>query len=150
MHNLRNRTIGILLSLGAAFLIYRTLTMLAEGALSHLVWWVNLLLIIELIIDIIALLVCLRWSVSLAAEHGTQVFRATAAVIWVHAIRVYIFALGRIGPWQDFDVRPEARAMHAERWSWGEVYFAVGMSTLSIALLIIYWVYRRKRFGSAA
>lgn len=48
------------------------------------------------------------------ARRTTAVFWVTAALVVVHAFRVAVFALGRTGPWIDFDVRPEFRATHCE------------------------------------
>jgi hypothetical protein len=141
----RHRTYATLLAMGAGLLLYRTLEMISADAMSTLVPWVRALLVIELIIDAITVVVCLTWAATGKHEHIRTVIRATTTVIILHAVRVAIFVLGRAGPWVDFDVLPEARAMHATRWSWGEVYFAGTMAVLSVVLLGIFWFYSRRR-----
>lgn len=140
----RHRTYATLLAMGAGLLLYRTLEMISADAMSTLVPWVSALLVVELIIDAITVVVCLTWAATVKHEHIRTVIRATTTVVVLHAVRVAIFILGRIGPWVDFDVRPEARAMHATRWSWGEVYFAGTMAALSVILLGIFWFHWRR------
>ena len=144
MHHSREKVIAMALFLGAGFLLYRTVTMLAEGALQTLAPWVVALLMLELIIDAIAMVVILAWAVGGTREQLLAVIRVTAAVILVHALRVGIFVLGRTGPWKDFDVKPAARAAHAERWTWDEVYFAASVSAFSVIALIVFWRYWRR------
>lgn len=141
----RYRLLATLLFLGAAFLLYRTIAMLAGGAIHILVPWVVALLFLELVIDGVTMGMCLLWGVTLSLWHGVQVFRLTAAVVIVHAVRVLVFVLGRTGPWVDFDVQPLARAGHAARWSWFGVWFAGTMSVLSLVALIAVWLYLRRR-----
>jgi hypothetical protein len=77
-------------------------------------------------------------------EHARLPLRATAAAVFLHAVRVLIYALGRIGPWIDFDIRPEYRALYSSRGSMGWVYFASIMSILGILGVIIIWRNRRR------
>jgi hypothetical protein len=141
----QSRMIATLLFLGAAFLLYRTVAMLAGGAVHILVPWVVALLFLELVIDGMTMGMCLLWGISLSTWHGVQAFRLTAAVVIVHAVRVLIFVIGRTGPWVDFDVQPLARAGHAARWTWFGVWFAATMSVLSVVVLIAVWLHRRRR-----
>jgi hypothetical protein len=141
----QSRMVAILLFLGAAFLLYRTLAMLAGGAIDVFVPWVVVLLFLELALDALTLGVCLLWGITLSIWHGMLVFRLTAAVVMVHAMRVLIFVLGRTGPWVDFDVQSLARAGHTTRWSWFGVWFAGTMSVLSLIVLIVAWLYLRRR-----
>jgi len=134
----RHRLYATLLFLGAGLLLYRTIAMIMAGALTHLTPWVVFLLLVEMVIDGIAMLVCLAWGLTGKARHINNVVRVTTAVVVMHAVRVLIFVLGRIGPWTDFDVRPEARALHATRWTWNDVYLAGGLSALSVILLIVF------------
>ena len=67
---------------------------------------------------------------------------ATAAIL--HAVRVLIFVLGRFGPWIDFDVRPEHRALHYTRWSWPGVYFAAILTVLGVIGVLVIWTLRRR------
>ena len=150
MSRLREQAIAIFLFTGAGFLLYRTIAMLAEGALQTLIPWVVALLMLELIVDAIAMIVLLTWAIGGTREQLLAAIRVTAAVVVVHAVRVGIFVLGRTGPWTDFDVQPEARALHAERWTWGEVYFAGTMSAISVIALFIFWRHwRRKHPGTS-
>jgi hypothetical protein len=141
----RYRVLAALLFLGAAFLLYRTLAMLAGGAAHDLVPWVVALLFLELVLDALTMGMCLLWGITLSIWHGIQVFRLTAAVVIVHAVRVLIFVLGRTGPWVDFDVQSLARAGHAARWSWFGVWFAGTLSVISLVLLFAVWLYLRRR-----
>lgn len=133
------RLISGLLFLGACILVFRAYSMLAGGAREVLVGWVYTLLVAELIIDLIALVVLARWFALCTSAARERAIRVTVLVVVLHAIRVGIFAIGRIGPWMDFDVRPEMRASHAERWTWGDVWFASALSIASVVILIWYW-----------
>jgi hypothetical protein len=124
---------------GSAFLLYRTLTMILEGALQYLTLWVSVMLIIEMLIDLACLLASAWWFRINDKTRDRLPLRLGTAVALFHALRVLVFAMGRVGPWIDFDVRPEHRALHHETWSWTEVYFASIMSVLGIAGVIVIW-----------
>ena len=111
----RQRLYASLLALGATILLSPTLVMLTQGALSVLVLWVSGLLILELILVITTLLGAVRWWMTSAQKDAVFALRAGAAATILHALRVLIFVLGRTGPWIDFDVKPEHRALHSER-----------------------------------
>lgn len=141
----RHQVYAALLAVGAGILLTRTLLMLAEGALGVLVPWVSALLILECSLASLTVLASLRWWAS-GTERDAQVALRTGAVVTVlHAVRVLIFVLGRTGPWVDFDVRPAQRALHPERWSWGEVYFASVLSVLGLAAVVFIWQILRTR-----
>ena len=135
----QQRIISGLLFLGGCVLVFRVLSMLAGGARDVLVGWVYALLIAELVVDLLALAMLARWFGHCTVPARTLAIRVTAIVVVLHAIRVGIFALGRIGPWIDFDVRPEARATHADRWTWGDVWFASAITIVSVVILIWFW-----------
>ena len=139
----RQRIYASLLILGAAILLFRTVTMVAEGAFNTLEVWVNILLIIEMLVDLGFVLAAIPWWISNHPKNNLLPFKIGVAVVVVHAIRVLVFVLGRTGPWFDFDVKPEHRALHASRWTWSEVYFASTMVIVSVIVLIIFWQYRR-------
>jgi hypothetical protein len=141
----RQRLFALLLILGAAFLLFRTIMMMNQGYLEIFVLWVALLLILEFLVDAACLLSCIRWLVSQDRLASQLALRMTAAVIIVHAIRVILFVMGRVSPWINFDVRPEYRVLHHTRWSWEGVYFAGIMSALSLIILLLLWIYKRKR-----
>jgi len=144
MRHIKHQLYAILLFIGAGLLLYRTLAMIAGGAIDVLVPWVSALLMFELIIDSISLVVFLTWAITGKTEHIPTVIRTTTVVVTVHAIRVLIFVLGRTGPWIDFDVRPEARALHATRWTWNEVIIAGILSALSVVALVLFLRYWRR------
>ena len=140
----RQRVYALLVAGGAGILLGRVLAMLAEGSLTVLVPWVATLLLVEGALDLAWLAGAVRWAVAASAEHARPALRFAAAAILVHAARVLIFVMGRTGPWIDFDVRPEARAAHATRWSWGGVSFAAVMTAMSLVGLVVVWRLRSR------
>jgi hypothetical protein len=139
------RLYASLLALGASVLLARTVVMLAQGAMKVLVPWVSSLLLAECLLDITTLVGSVWWWVRDEADRERFALRAGAAATILHAVRVLIFVLGRAGPWVDFDVRPEQRALHAESWSWGQVYFAAVLSALGVIGVVVIWMWRRRR-----
>jgi len=140
----KQRLYASALMLGAGVLIFRTTRMLWQGALEVLVLWVSILLIMELLVDAGCLVASLRWLIANEASKATAALRFGAAAALLHAGRVLIFVLGRVGPWSDFDVRPEHRAGHSARWDWGWLYFAAVMSVLGVAGVVVIWILRRR------
>ena len=118
--------------------------MLSEGSMGILTLWASVLLIAELLVDAGCLLVSVRWWVGNNESKARVALRVGALVAILHATRVLIFILGRVGPWIDFDIRPEHRALHGTRWSWGGLYFAAIMSVLGIVGVLIIWRLRRR------
>lgn len=135
----------LLLILGASILLYRTITMLFQDALDILVWWVSILLIAELVIDAACIITSIPWWIKNEKSKDRFPLRFGAAATILHAIRVLIFVIGRAGPYLDFDVRPEQRAMHYTRWTWSEVYFAATLSVLGVIGVLIIWGIRKRR-----
>ena len=146
----RYRIYAPLLAFGASVLLGRTIIMVSEGSFHVFVWWVALLLLAEPVLDVTTLLASLRWWTTGGVAHERFSLRAGAAAALLHAFRVLIFVLGRTGPWVDFDVRPEQRALHAARWTWGQVYFASILSLLGVVGVILIWRYRRRHSGKGA
>lgn len=140
---LRQRFYATFIFLGAGFLFFRTILMIIQDALVWMVPWVAALLLAESVLDATILLGAMRWWVTQAEEHASFPLRTTAAAVFLHAVRVLIYALGRVGPWIDFDIRPEYRAIYSSRGSIGWVYFASIMSVLGILGVIIIWKNRR-------
>jgi hypothetical protein len=138
----RQRGYAALLALGACILLLRTVMMLSQGAWLVLMVWVGVLLIAELLLDGVTLLGSVRWWVTNAGQSARLPLRTGAAAAVLHAVRVLIFVLGRTGPWRDFDVRPEHRALQSGRWSWGWVSFAAVLSVLGVLGVLIIWRYR--------
>jgi len=146
----KQRIYSSLLALGACIFLYRTVTMLYQGALNILVVWVSILLIAELLIDLSCLISSVFWWIKNDKIYAKIPLRLGAAAAILHAIRVFIFVLGRVGPWIDFDVRPEQRAIHYTRWTWTGVYFAAIMSVLGIIGVITIWYIIRSRKNQKA
>jgi hypothetical protein len=140
----RQRLYATLVFLGAGFLFFRTVRMMTQDALVWMVLWVAALLIAESLLDATILLGAARWWMTQAEDHACFPLRATAAAVFLHAVRVLVYALGRLGPWIDFDIRPEHRAVYSSRGSIGWVYFASIMSVLGILGVIIIWRNRRR------
>ncbi len=114
---LRRRVYAVALFLGGSVLLVRAITLFCQGALGQWVPWVGVSLFVETAIIILALVALVVWFLDPSDRRTTAVFRVTAALVVVHAFRVAVFALGRTGPWVDFDVRPEFRATHGELWT---------------------------------
>lgn len=144
LSNSKQRLYASFLFLGACILLFRTITMVVQGSLGILVPWVSLLLIAELLIDLGCAVFSIVWWIHNDASKDKIPLRLGAAAALLHAFRVLIFVIGRLGPWVNFDVRPEHQALHYTRWNIGEVYFAAIMSILGVIGVIVIWQYRRR------
>ncbi len=140
----RRRLYAAALFLGGGVLLVRAVTLFVQDAPSRWVPWVGASLYVESAAIVIALVTLVQWFITPDDRHTSTVFTATAALVVVHAFRVAVFALGRTGPWVDFDVRPEFRADHADTWTWVEVYFASGAALLSLIITVLVWRQRRR------
>jgi hypothetical protein len=133
----RQRYYALWLAFGACILIFRTVSMMKNGALAILVPWVGGLTVLEFLVDVSVLVTSLRWAARLSSQYSLYPLRLGACTTFLHAFRVAIFVLGRIpGPWEDFDVRVHQRESHSERWKLWHVYFAATLSVLSVAVVI--------------
>lgn len=119
--------------------------MIAGGSLDILVLWVSVLLIAELLIDAGCLFASIKWWIANDPVKSHLALKLGASAAILHAIRVLVFVLGRTGPWIDFDVRSEQRAIHYTRWNWTGVYFAAIMSALGLLGALIIWKLRRRK-----
>lgn len=144
----RQRVYASLVAFGISILLFRTVVMLTDGSLAVLATWVSALLVVECALDMTTFLGSARWWITTAERHARLPLRAAAAAIILHAVRVFIFVLGRTGPWIDFDVRPEHRVFHSERWSWASVYFAAVLAALGVVGVLTIWRYRRRAVNS--
>ena len=133
----------MLLFCGAGILLGRTVALLAGGARRVLQPWVVFLTWLEMAIDGLTMAGAVRWFRSTDPRHARFALRAGAAATLLHAVRVAVFVAGRTGPWKDFDVRPEARADHDERWTWPQVVFAATMSVMGVVGVVLTWRQRR-------
>lgn len=144
------RSSAVLLCGGASILLYRTIALLAGGAKAVLKPWVVGLTYLEMALDALTIVGGIRWWVSGSKRHAQFPLRAGAAATVLHAIRVLVFVLGRTGPFVDFDVRPEQRADHDERWTWTEVVVAAMLSIMGLVGLLIIWRTGRRRHAPAS
>jgi hypothetical protein len=107
--------------------------------------WVIGLAAVELALDIATLGASIRWWMTNVRNHRQLPLRLATAAIFLHAVRVMIFVLGRFPPFKDFDVRTEQRAAHHQRWNWAQVSFAAVMSVLGVVGVVV--IRRRVRPG---
>jgi hypothetical protein len=140
----KQRLYAGLLFVGASILLYRTVAMVVGGSLGILAWWVSLLLVAELLIDLGCASYSAAWWISNDARMDRIPLRLGATAAILHAVRVAVFVIGRVGPWINFDVRPEHRALHHTRWDLGQVYFAALMSILGVIGVVVIWRHRRR------
>ncbi|MGD9380541.1 MAG: hypothetical protein PVI51_08240 [candidate division WOR-3 bacterium] len=143
----KQRLYASLLILGACVVLFRTITMICDGSLAVLVLWVSALLITEFSVDIACLLSSISWWISNDKNKASTPLKLGATAAIVHAVRVLIFVMGRVGPWIDFDVRPEHRALHSTRWTWFGVYFASVLTILGLIGVFVIWTIRRRARG---
>lgn len=133
----------LLMTLGASILLFRTVRLLFfENGLVTLAVWVILLTVIEAIIDASCIIYSIKWFLKKSDSTVKISLRLGAAAAIFHALRVLIFVIGRIGPWINFDVKPEFRTSVAIDIFW--VYFAGSLSALGIIGVIIIWLLRKK------
>ena len=142
-----NRFWATFLALGASFLIYRTIWLIAHGYLVKYTWWVAVLLVAEMLVDITCLLSVIRWWIYSGDIPARRLaLRLTVAVVVLHALRVAVFVVGCIGPWIAWDVRPEYRVDHASGWTWTGFWIAViGAITSLLTVLVVWFVMRRSK-----
>lgn len=123
---------------GASILLFRTLIMMfTEHAFKILVEWVIALLVAEFLIDLFFFLSSLKWFTSSNKENVTLPLRLGAMAIILHGIRVSIYVLGRIGPWINFDVKPEYHSSYTYNLFW--VYFAGILAFLGVIGVFVLW-----------
>lgn len=137
------RAFAALLFFGAAFLLYRAIMVVYGGAVYVNVWWVAALLFLEMGLDALCMFCAAVWFVKADKPSESITLKVTAAIIIVHAVRVLIFVIGRVGPWIDFDVTPEHRLAHSSRWVWTDVFLAGTPASLSVIALIVIWQTRK-------
>ena len=138
----RQRTYATLVGLGIWILLFRTIVMLTDGSLRMLVWWVSALLVLEFLLNVGTFLSAIWWWIGGTETRASLPLRFTAAAVIVHAVRVLIYALGDVGPWPHFDVRPAHRTTQVVNPTW--VVFASTMAALSLAALFVIWRVRRR------
>jgi len=145
-----NRLWATLLAMGAGFLIYRTIWLIGHDYLAKYTWWVAVLLLAEMLVDIACLISIVRWWIRSDSTPARDLaLRLTVAVVVLHALRVAIFVIGCVGPCIAWDLRPEYRAAHASGWTWTGFWIAsVAAITSLLAVLVVWLLMRRKRHGT--
>lgn len=117
--------------LGAGILLVRTIRLLVyEEGLIVLALWVKVLTFIEMSIDISCIIFSFKWLLNCTKRNKTISLRLGATVALFHALRVFIYVLGRIGPWKDFDKTSEYRLTGDVNLFW--VYFAGILSVAGV------------------
>ncbi len=139
--------VGAVLTGGGISILLIRAAVLISGSRQVLKRWVIDLAALELALDIATLFASVRWWSTNARRHRQLPLRLAAAATVLHAVRVLIFVLGRVRPFKDFDVRPEQRDAHDQRWNWSQVLFAAAMSVLGIVGVLV--VRRRIRSRTA-
>jgi hypothetical protein len=142
----KQRVYASVLMSGACILLFWTIKMFSQGDPAILVWWVSALLFVEMLIDAACLLTSVRWWIADDKRYDSIPLRFGAAAAIIHAFRVLIFILGRVGPWIDLDVKPVHRAIHYTRWSPWHLYFAGIMSILGLIGVFVIWTFRRRAY----
>lgn len=145
----KQRIYSGLLILGGGILLFLTLKLLFQGAIYFMEFWVICLLIIEMIIDLFVIFFSMRWWITDDAANDSLPLRFGAAAAILHAIRVLVFVIGRIGPLVNFDLKAEYKTSHYGGSEIGWVWFAAIMSILGIIAVIVIWKLRSssKRSG---
>jgi hypothetical protein len=109
-----------------------------EGAFQQLLTWVAALLVLEFILDLLCIVISFRWLLANSWVRARLPLRLAAYATLLHAFRVLIYVIGRVGPWYNFDVRPEYHHLYTFEWFW--VYFAAALSTAGIVGVFVIWL----------
>ena len=141
----KKKVFPLLLTLGAVVLVFRTIRLLFfENGLHSLMLWVIILTFIEMIIDLSCIFFSLKWFFKNNGKDVIISLKLAASAAIFHAFRVLIYVLGRVGPWQDFDLKPELRANHTANMFW--VIFAAVLSISGVAgVFIIRFILKKKK-----
>ena len=141
----KQRLYAGLLMLGTFILLLRTLRMvLVEQDFEILVDWVYTLLILEFMLDLGCLLAASRWFVLSKWRYASTALKLGSWLVMLHAFRVLIYVMGRIGPWKNFDVKMEYHHNYTYDGFW--VYFAAVFAALGLIGLVVAWrIWRRKK-----
>jgi hypothetical protein len=140
----RQKLYSSLLILGASILLFRTIRLLTvENGWEVLAGWVIILTFIEMAIDLFCINFSFKWLFNNNLKSRKYALRLGASAAIFHAFRVFIYLIGRIGPWYNFDVKPQFRSSHDVDMFW--VYFAVTLSVLGILGVIVIWIKTKNR-----
>ncbi|MDH5412757.1 MAG: hypothetical protein OEW87_01345 [Flavobacteriaceae bacterium] len=135
----KQKLYSLVLILGASILLFRTIRLLTiENGWNTLADWVIALTFFEMAIDILCIIFSSHWLFRNANSSKSIALHLGAYAAFFHAFRVFIYVLGRTGPWINFDVKPEFRSTHNVNMFW--IYFAAILSILGILGVIIIWL----------
>jgi hypothetical protein len=138
------RALAAALMLGAPILVYRAVYLIGAGHAARYVVWLQVLTWVELLLAVSISIVALVWLVSGARAWCGLTLRLTAAIILLHAFRVAIFVIGRIGPLIDVDLRPEERPLDPASWDWSHIWIAGGLTVASLLVLAGALIWHRR------
>ncbi len=144
----RQRIYAAVLALGAGAFLFRAVIMVCEGALVRSVPWVSALLVIEIIVDGIWLFASMKWGISNSSGKSEFALIAGSVAILLHALRVFIYALGQTSLLYNFDVKAEYWPLRAAPAHWLVIVLVV-LALLSVIGVGIFWMARRKKRNSA-
>ena len=123
---------------GASILLFRTIRLLTvENGWETLAIWVITCTFIEMIIDLSCIAFSLLWLTNTYPDSKKMALKLGAAAAIFHAFRVLIYVFGRVGPFHDFDLKPQFRYTQDVEMFW--VYFASILSMLGVLGVVIIW-----------
>jgi len=124
--------------LGACILLFRTLRLLTiENGWETLAIWVITCTIIEMLIDLFCIAFSFSWLIKTSPNSKIIALRLGVAAAIFHAFRVFIYVIGRVGPFYNFDLKPQFRNTQNAEMFW--VYFASILSISGVIGVIIIW-----------
>jgi hypothetical protein len=141
----RKKIYPLLLILGAGVLLFRTIRLLTvENGWELLALWVIAFTFVEMIIDLLCIIFSFHWLLTDGVNSKKLSLRFGAAAALFHAFRVLIYVLGRIGPWENFDLKTQFQQNQTGDKFW--LYFASVLSLLGIiGVVVIWWKIRKNR-----
>jgi hypothetical protein len=136
---------ALLFTIGGAILVSRAFTMMVDGYLGIYVPWAAILLALEFLIDATWLASAIAWFFKDNKANEKNTFNLAAASILLHAFRVMIFVLARIGPLTNFDIKETYHATHYARWDWTGIFLAATLSLMGVVGVLVVWGIRRRK-----
>jgi hypothetical protein len=134
----KQKAYPLLMILGASILLFRTIRLLTvENGWETLAIWVITCTFIEMVIDLSCIAFSVLWFINIYPDSKKIALKLGAAAAIFHAFRVLIYVLGRVGPFQDFDLKPQFRHTREVEMFW--VYFASILSIMGVLGVIIIW-----------
>jgi hypothetical protein len=139
----KQKLYSILMILGASILLFRTIRLLSvENGWETLAIWVITCTFIEMLIDVFCIIFSFSWLLKATIKSRQMALRLGAAAAIFHAFRVLVYVMGRIGPFKNFDLKPQFHNTQNVEMFW--IYFASILSILGVLGVIIIWRLIRK------